>query len=291
MKILVLGATGSIGTAVARELAAAGHDVLALCRSDESEARLTALGYSTLRGDLRAPKHWAGAVRSVDAVAHMATTFTDDMGAVDRAVIEALIQAAPPAGPKPRFLYTGGCWLYGATGDLVATEESAFNPIPAFTWMVENAATLAASGRFSTATLHPAMVYHRDGGVFTRFLDKARAGERIEVWGGPEVRWPLVHRDDLAVAYRLLLERPDLTGNFNASAQKGVRVGDIAAAIAAHAGSPRDITLRDRESLIAEHGDWAEGPTLDQQMGSDRLRQTCNWRPRHEAFETSDLFT
>lgn len=289
MKVLILGATGSIGTAVARDVSAHGHDVLALCRSEASEDSLKALGYLTLRGDLRQPTGWAHAVREVDAVIQVAVTFTEDMGDVDRAVIDALIDAAP-ADRKIRFLYTGGCWLYGETADAVATEESPFNPIPSFAWMVTNAERLKASNRFSTAVIHPAMVYHRDGGVFTRFLDKAKAGEKIEVWGGSGVRWPLVHRDDLAVTYRVLMERPDLTGDFNASAQQGVRVGEIVAAIADHFGSPHDSVLRDRESLIAEHGDWAEGPTLDQQMSSEKLRNLCGWRPRYGAFETSDLF-
>ena len=143
MKALVLGSTGSIGTAVARELAAHGHEIVALCRSDASEAALKGLGYGTLRGDLRRPADWAGIVREVDAVVHVAATFTEDMGDVDRAVVDALIAAAEPeaASDDPiRFLYTGGCWLYGATGDAVATEESPFNPIPSFAWMVENAA-------------------------------------------------------------------------------------------------------------------------------------------------------
>ncbi|RVU38779.1 NAD-dependent epimerase/dehydratase family protein [Hwanghaeella grinnelliae] len=290
MKVLVLGATGSIGTAVARELAGQGHTVLALCRSDASERDLKALGYETLRGDLRRPEDWAGIVNEVDGVIQAAVTFTEDMGDVDRGVIDALIAAAPPSTPPVRFVYTGGCWLYGATGDDVATEDSPFNPISSFVWMVENAERLTASGKFSTAVIHPAMVYHRAGGVFTRFLEKAKAGEPIEVWGGADTRWPLIHRDDLAVAYRLLLENRDVSGHFNASAQPGVPVGKIVEAIAAKYDAPPETVILSKEGLVAEHGAWAEGPTLDQQMASERLRGTCKWRPRIDAFETSDLF-
>jgi nucleoside-diphosphate-sugar epimerase len=291
VKVLVLGATGSIGTAVARELAGHGHAVLALCRSDKSETALKALGYETLRGDLRRPEDWAGAVREVDGVIQAAVTFTEDMGDVDSGVIDALIDAAAPSVPPKRFIYTGGCWLYGATGDDIATEDSPFNPIPSFAWMVENAERLTASGKFSTAVIHPAMVYHRAGGVFTRFLEKAKAGEPMEVWGAPETRWPLVHRDDLATAYRLLLEAPDLTGNFNASAQTGVPVGEIVKSIAENLNSPPEVFIRSKQELVEEHGAWAEGPTLDQQMASERLRSICKWHPRFEAFETSDLFS
>jgi hypothetical protein len=33
--------------------------------------------------------------------------------------------------------------------------------------------------------------------------------------------------------------------------------------------------------LIAEHGEWAEGPTLDQQMSSRKIRDSLNWQPIH----------
>ena len=67
MKVLILGATGSIGTAVAAEMAAHGHQVRALARSDASAGALSGLGHQILLGDLRDPDAWANAVNEVDA--------------------------------------------------------------------------------------------------------------------------------------------------------------------------------------------------------------------------------
>lgn len=290
MKVLILGATGSIGTAVSAEMAAHGHDVLALARFDASDAALAAKGYQTLRGDLVRPMEWASAVRRVDAVIHAAATFDDDMEAVDRTLITALIDAAGAPDRPIRFIHTGGCWLYGATGDEVATEATPFAPIPAFEWAVETAGMLERSSAFSTAIIHPAMVYHRGGGVFLGFLEEAGKGGQIALWGAASTRWPLIHRDDLAVAYRLLAERADLTGHFNASAQAGVPIGRIAGAICSKLGVTPVFSERDQSAAIAELGAWAEGMFLDQQMACPRLIGETGWRAKITDFRASDLF-
>ncbi len=291
MKVLILGATGSIGVAVASEMASQGHAVLALARSDDAERTLQERGYATLRGDMRAPDAWAGCVREMDAVIHVAATFDNDMEEVDRLLVQSLIKAAGAPTRPIRFIHTGGCWLYGATGDRIADETSPFAPIPAFEWAVETASMLIAAPAFSTAIIHPAMVYHGGGGVFDSFLEDARTGGAIRLWGSAETRWPLIHRDDLAVAYRLLAEASDLTGHYNASAETGAPIGVIARAIATRSGVEAQFANRDRADAIDQLGDWAAGMFLDQQMACPRLRAATGWRPMIPDFRQSDLFT
>lgn len=55
MKVLVLGATGLVGTAITKELLQAGHQVTGLCRSERSARQLEHLGATPLPGDLRNP--------------------------------------------------------------------------------------------------------------------------------------------------------------------------------------------------------------------------------------------
>ena len=50
MRVLLLGATGSIGSAVLQELLRRGHAVVALARSDASAARIAAAGVANIKG-------------------------------------------------------------------------------------------------------------------------------------------------------------------------------------------------------------------------------------------------
>src|SRR5258706_330092 len=51
MKILITGATGYIGEAVARKLLQRGHEVLAISRSKEAVAKLRGAGLTPVAGD------------------------------------------------------------------------------------------------------------------------------------------------------------------------------------------------------------------------------------------------
>ena len=278
MRVLILGATGFIGSAVVTELLRNGYAVLALARSTKAENQLLEQGAEVVRGDLRAPTRWSRIVREVDGIVHTAATFTNDMGAVDREVVKEIVAQGELAANTIRCLYTGGVWLYGQTGDTVVSESSPLNPIPGFAWMVENSALLLKSARFSTSVVHPGMVYVRDGGALTRFLPNAG---KAAVWGSPGVRWPLVHVDDLATAYRLILERGEGGESYNVAAEQGVRQGDIAAAIARRFKLQSGPEVLSVEQLVARYGDGAVGPTLDQQMSSEKLIGELGWTPCH----------
>ena len=278
MRTLLLGATGAVGSAILPELQRQGHSVLALARSDTAEHKLVERGVDVVRGDLRKPKVWSQSIHEVDAVIHVAATFTDDMGEVDCGVIQELITQGTKANRRVRFVYTGGVWLYGRTGDEVATETSPFNPIPSFIWMVQNSAAILNAPCFSANVIHPGMSYVRDGGVLSRFMPK---DGRIEVWGALNTRWPVVHRDDLASAYRLVLEDGPPGESYNVCSEQGVRVGDIATVIAKRFGLKAEPSVRSVADLTAEHGAWAVGPTLDQQMSSQKIKDSLGWRPLH----------
>ena len=281
MRIFILGATGTIGEPLAEELAGHGHDLVALARSDESERRLSAKGIAVVRGDLRAPRDWVEVVHEVDAIVHVAATFTDDMGAVDSHLVTALLSEAEGTGHRIRFIYTGGCWLFGETGERVADEATPFAPPPSFAWMVENGDRVLAARHLDAMIVHPAMVYDRESGVLDRFIAGARDEGRIEIWGSPDTRWPVVHRRDLAAAYRLVLEGGSPSEAYCVAAEEGVPVGRIAEALGQRFGLTAEPLVRARDEVIAEQGAWAVGPMLDQQMSGRKIRTELGWTPAY----------
>jgi putative NADH-flavin reductase len=157
MLVLVLGGTGLIGSAVMEELKARGHRVLALTRSNASAEKAARLGAAVVRGDIATPETWVPALPPVDAVIHAASDFDSNMAKIDQRLLDVLLPHLAAQPQKPRFLYTGGNWLFGATGDAVATEESVFAPLPAFAWMVAQLHRVRESSAVDGIVIHPAM--------------------------------------------------------------------------------------------------------------------------------------
>lgn len=280
MRVLVLGGTGSIGSAVLTELLAAGHDVLALARSEHSASLMATRGAKILRGDMRDPAGWVPSMPEIDAVIHAATDFSDEMDAVDRRLLDALLPTLGAMPRRVRLIYTGGCWLYGRTGKRVATETTPFDPLPAFAWSVPTIERVLGAPEVDALIIHPAMVYAHDGGVISSFVEDLKAGCPTRIVGGEHVHWPLVHADDLAVLYRLVLERGTAGASYNGAAIDGLPVGSIVRAIARRFGLPK-LQIVSADAIAAEKGEWARGYGLDQQMSGGRARRELGWRPSH----------
>ena len=278
MRVLVLGGTGSIGSAVARRLMAAGHEVCGLARSPESAERLMEIGAEPVAGDMASPRLWVGAlVPELDAVVQAACSFDAGMGALDGGLLDALLPALAGTGRRPALVYTGGGWLWGPSPGRAIDEATPFDPLPAFAWMVPNLHRVLAAPGIRGAVVHPAMVHAEGSGPLAAMAGQARAGRPVRVVGSETVLWPLVHADDLADLYCRVLEDDDFSGQVIGVADEGVPVGELARRAAG--GAAPEVVSEDR--VAAQRGDWARGYARSQRMRGRFARERLGWRPRH----------
>jgi nucleoside-diphosphate-sugar epimerase len=282
LRVFVLGGTGAIGSPTVRRLVDRGHEVWALARSDSSASKLADMGATSVPGDIASPQRWAARLPNVDAVIHAACDFSSAMGEIDARLLDALLPALAAQQTKPRFLYTGGCWLFGATGGEVATEETPFCPLPAFAWMVPQLRRILDSPEVDGIIIHPAMVFTASGGVFSRFARDAVEREAIRVVQGEDVRWPLVHGEDLAELYVLALERAPARSSYIGAAIEGLAVGRIIRAFAKRFGTrQQQPQIISGDAVAAELGEWARGYGLDQRLSGAKARRELGWKPEH----------
>lgn len=96
MRIAVLGASGRAGAEITRELAARGHEVIAIARRPEAVPQLQ--GVTPQAGDAASPAALAALIRGADAV----------ISALHFDVPAATLLAALRDAGVPRLLVTGG---------------------------------------------------------------------------------------------------------------------------------------------------------------------------------------
>jgi nucleoside-diphosphate-sugar epimerase len=85
MRYFLTGATGFIGAEVAKQLAEAGHQVVALVRNPSKTANLAALGAALHKGDIADRETLRRPMTGVDGVFHIAAWYKIGEGTLDKA--------------------------------------------------------------------------------------------------------------------------------------------------------------------------------------------------------------
>jgi nucleoside-diphosphate-sugar epimerase len=203
MRVFVTGATGFIGSAVVKELIAAGHQVLGLCRSDDKASTLAAAGAEVHHGsieDLDSLKK--GAARS-DGVIHLA--FNHDFSKFvancedDRRVIKAL--GSVLAGSDRPLIVTSGTGTANTVPGQSATEDGAVvssDVIPRAA-SEEAAASVAAGGVNVSVVRLPQVHDTVRQGLVTYAIAIARDKGVSAYVGDGHNRYPAAHVLDAAV--------------------------------------------------------------------------------------------
>ena len=279
MRVFITGSTGWVGSALVKDLIAAGHGVLGLTRSDQGAEALRAAGAEIHRGSLADLDSLKRGAAQADAVIHAA--FNHDFSkfaencAEDERAIEAL--GSVLKGSDRPLLVTSGVALL-APGRTATEEDSPPRPSPFPRKSEDAAAALAKSGvRVATVRLAPSVHGHGDHGFVPILIGIARQKGVSAYIGDGQNRWPAVHRFDAARVYRLALERGTSGGHLHAVAEEGVPFKEIAEVIGRRLNIP--VVSKSREDAAEHFGWFAMFAAIDAPTSSIRTQSLLGWSP------------
>ncbi len=280
MRVFITGATGFIGTALIPELIGAGHKVIGLSRSDAGAKSLIEAGAQVHRGDLEDLESLRSGAAMSDGVIHLAfnhdfSKYMDNCQA-DRRAIEAL--GSVLAGSDRPLVVTSGTAVAFTPGS-VATEDDP--PLPSSTMprsASEEAVTeMVSRGVRATAMRLPQVHNRLKAGLITPLIEIARAKGVSAYVGDGRNRWPAAHLLDTAPLYRLALEKGVAGERFNAVAEEGVPLREIAEAIGRRINVP---VVSKTPEEAPEHFGWlAFFVGNDAPASSAKTQKRLGWHP------------
>ena len=242
MRVVVSGATGTIGRSLVSALQARGEEVVVLSR-DAARARRAL-------GDEVEPHAWpdpmgepppAEALAGADAVVHLlgepiAQRWTDESKESiresrvrsTRSLVEGLVALAPDRRPRT-LVSQSAVGFYGPHRDErldeTAPAGSGFLAEVVVAW--EGEALAAAASGVRVVVTRTGVVLSPSGGALAKMLPFFRLGIGGPVAGGRQYV-PWIHLDDVVGAMLFCLGRPDATGPVNLTAPTPVTNAELA---------------------------------------------------------------
>jgi dihydroflavonol-4-reductase len=220
MTTLVTGATGFVGSAVARALADRGHQLRLLVRPSSDRRNLAGLPADLIVGDLTDTASLDAAAAGCRYVVHVAADYrlwVPDPQAMLRANVDgavAMMRAAARAGAE-RIVHTSSVAALGQIGDGTSADEETLADEADFVGIYKRSKFLAEKAVLDLARLEgfPIVVVNPAAPVGPRDIKPTPTGKMIldaaagRVPAYIDTGLNIVHVDDVALGHVLALER------------------------------------------------------------------------------------
>jgi uncharacterized protein (TIGR01777 family) len=238
MHVLISGASGLIGSALAASLERDGHSVQRLGRGDGAEVR-----WDPMAGEIDADK-----LTGIDAVVHLAGEGIGNKRWSEnqrRILVESrtkgtrlLAETAAALDPLPSVFVSGSGINYYGGGDAVVTEKDppgeGFLPPLCVAW--EAATQPAAEAGIRVACIRSGIVLDAQRGALTKLLTPFKLGVGGKIGSGRQW-WSWISIDDEVGAIRWLLDH-NIEGPVNLTAPGAVTNAEFSKILGRVLGRP-----------------------------------------------------
>jgi nucleoside-diphosphate-sugar epimerase len=299
MRVFVAGATGAIGKQLVPRLAAAGHEVHGMTRSESKQAMLRELGAVPVIADALDPGQVAEAVARAkpDVIVHQLTAIGSvDLRHMDRDFAptnrlrtegtDHLLSAGQAAGVRRFVAQSNGAFPYARTGGAVKGEEDPLDPSP----VREMRALVAAIRYLEEAVLGADWaegIVLRYGALYGPGTSLAPGEEQFElvrerkfplVGDGGGV-WSFIHTSDAAEATVAAVEHGS-RGVYNIVDDDPAPVAEWLPALAQTLGAKKP--MRVPRFVAGEAG--AVLMTELRGASNTKAKRELGWQPRHPSW-------
>jgi nucleoside-diphosphate-sugar epimerase len=281
MKVLVTGATGFLGSNVAKTVRRSGHQVSALVRNDKSPIVKDLIQHEVtiVKGDLQNPDSYAAAVEKADVIIHTVLDFANPVG-TDKMFLATLAKVAKNDSKKRTLIYTTGCSIYGKVPELIMDENTQGNPQSplAFRMMLEKE-VMQLEG-YRKIIFRPGFFYGKNAssGMSSEWFEAGKSGNPI-YYGDTEKGWSWVHIDDLSDAYVKVIEAGAKVADeiFCIADEQRLKCLDVFTACVRAAGYEGEI----KKAPVPADNWFGNASDQNEFVTSHKANAILNWYPKH----------
>jgi len=294
MRIFMTGATGFIGTEVAKALIIRGHEIVGLVRSRESAQKLTALGGRPVMGDMREPEGWKAEAAAAEALIHLAAiqirrrggmSWLRELNTADVTAIQGLIEAAKEGSRCKVLIYTSAFLAVGDHGDEWVNEDT--SPVP----NARGGAYLAGEKLITEAyqeglpdvILRLGLVYGA-GGFFAKMILGEAAKGKFSYIGSGNNYMSLISLDDVVDAYVRAVENPPVGKVLNIVDDEPLRMGEMGTILLNEFGGGKVSGVPVWVASILAGRPIAEAMSGSYRVKNDQAKAVLGWKPRYPTF-------
>ncbi|MFJ8107887.1 NAD-dependent epimerase/dehydratase family protein [Streptomyces sp. NPDC096132] len=288
MNVFVIGATGFVGGTLARHLAARGHLVTGLARTESADIALAADGITPVAADLDSRRSATiDAALRADAVLYAAQADP----ALETATVDRLTRALAGTGKTLVFLSGSGVLLQrtaGAWSQDSFAEHDPFvvEPLAVSRKAAEDTILAAASGGLRAMVVRPGVIWGPGDHGHVPMIYQSVAATGAACYVGPGLNtYSHVHIDDVIRLFTLALEAGRAGGLYHAVAGEAPNRW-IAERVASDLGCDiRSVTPQEAALVWGEFG--ALIMAASSRLRAVRAQQELGWRPEHTDMLTT----